>query len=188
MPKTQALKAQKTMVNNGAPTNALSRPPKNSRVLGIDPGFGRLGIAVVEKNPKEVLLYSECFETDASLPQSKRLYLIHEKIETLLTEWRPSSLAIEKLFFNKNITTGIKVAEVRGIIIALAEKHGLSVFEYNPLEIKAAVAGYGKATKQQVIDMVPKLIKVTRVIKHDDEFDAIAIALTSCAIERPHLK
>lgn len=168
--------------------NEAAPSTKAPRILGIDPGFGRLGIAVIEKSKKETLLHSECFETDASLPQSKRLFQIYERIESVIKKWQPETLAIETLFFNKNITTGIKVAEVRGTVIALAEKHGLKVCEYGPQEIKAAVAGYGKATKEQMISMVPKLIKISSPIKHDDEYDAIGVALTCSAIERPGLK
>ncbi len=178
MLKTPPENRRKTMVNTAAPL----------RILGIDPGFGRLGIAVVEKNPKDVLLFSECFETDASLSQSKRLFQIYEEIEKVILKWQPASLAIETLFFNKNITTGIKVAEARGVIVTLAEKHGLKICEYGPQEIKSAVSGYGKATKEQMISMIPKLVKMTQVIKHDDEYDAIGVALTCSAIERPHLK
>jgi crossover junction endodeoxyribonuclease RuvC len=153
-------------------------------ILGIDPGFGRLGIAVIEKERKEILLHSECFETDAKLPHSERLLQIHNRVEKIIETWKPNVVGVEKLFFNKNITTGIKVAEVRGIILTLAEKHGATICEYNPLQIKSAVAGYGKATKQQMIDMVPKLIKVQKKIKHDDEYDAIAVALTCSAIHK----
>ncbi len=153
-------------------------------ILGIDPGFARLGIAVIEKERKETLLHSECFETDKDLPHPERLLQIHNQVEKIMEEWKPSVVGVEKLFFNKNITTGIKVAEVRGIILAVAERHGLKICEYNPLQIKSAIAGYGKATKQQIIDMVPKLIKIQKKIKHDDEYDAIAIALTCSAINR----
>jgi crossover junction endodeoxyribonuclease RuvC len=154
------------------------------RILGIDPGFGRLGIAVVEKGQKEILLHSECFETKKDVPHEERLHAIFDRIQNVIKEWQPTTLAIEKLFFNKNVTTGIKVAEVRGAIIALAADHGLSICEYNPLQVKSAVAGYGKATKDQMISMVPKLIKISKPIKHDDEYDAIAIALTCSAIEK----
>lgn len=154
------------------------------RILGIDPGYGRIGIAVIEKFPKEKLLMSECLETDPTLSSAARLLQIFERIEAVIETWQPSVLAIEKLFFNKNITTGIKVAEARGVMIALAQKNGLSVCEYNPLEVKSATTGNGKATKDQMINMVSKLIKLEKKPKHDDEYDAIAIALTCSAIER----
>ena len=162
----------------------LSKSTSRPIILGIDPGFGRLGIAVIEKGQKETLLYSECFETSSKTPHDERLHTIFEKVESVIKKWKPTVLAIEKLFFNKNITTGIKVAEVRGVIIALAKDHNLTVCEYNPLQVKAAVAGYGKATKEQMILMVPKLIKISRPIQHDDEYDAIAIALTCSAVEK----
>lgn len=163
-------------------------PSKLPIILGIDPGFGRIGIAVIEKDRKEKLLHSECFETDAKADHSKRLLEIYKRIDEIVEKWKPDILAIETLFFNKNISTGIKVAEARGVVISLAEHHQLLVCEYNPLEVKSAVAGYGKATKQQMTTMIPKLISIQKKIKYDDEFDAIAIALTCSAIHRPPIK
>jgi len=162
-------------------------PVKSRIILGVDPGFSRLGIALIKKEIKETLLHSECFETDAKEEHSNRLLAIMNRVEDVIKTWRPDILAIEKLFFNKNITTALKVAEARGVIMSLCKNYGLEVVEYNPLEIKSAVAGYGKATKQQMIAMVPKLIKIDRKIKYDDEYDAIAIALTACAIQRPKI-
>jgi crossover junction endodeoxyribonuclease RuvC len=156
------------------------------RILAIDPGYERLGIAVMEKNPqgKERLLYSDCFKTDKSLPHNQRLGIIGAEVERIIEEFKPSALSIEDLFFTTNQKTAILVAEARGVILYMAGKHGLNVYEYGPGEIKVAVTGYGKSDKSQIISMIPRLIKIEKNIKHDDEYDAIAVGLTCFAIER----
>ena len=159
------------------------------RIIAIDPGYERLGIAVLEKNPreKEVLLYSDCFKTSAKLPHAKRLNLIGDEIARVIDEYRPSALCLETLFFSTNQKTAITVAEARGVILYQAAKHDLVVYEYGPGEIKVAVTGYGKSDKEQVIRMIPRLIRIDKGvenIRHDDEFDAIAVGLTCFAVER----
>lgn len=155
-------------------------------ILAIDPGYERLGIAMLEKNPKEkeVLLYSECFKTSAKLPHHERLTLIGEKIREIIKRYKPEALATEKLFFSKNQKTALLVAEARGVILYSASSQGLDVFEYDPSCIKIAITGYGRSEKKQMIDMVKKLIKVDKKTNSDDEFDAIAIGLTHFAINR----
>lgn len=155
-------------------------------ILGIDPGYERLGIAVVEKpkGGKEEVLYSECFKTLASLPHSERLLLIGNEVERVAQMYKPEILAIETLFFNTNQKTAMKVSEARGAILYAAKKAGLVINEYTPPEIKLAVSGYGKSDKLQMIKMVKLLVKVRAEIKHDDEFDAIATALAGFAIKR----
>lgn len=156
------------------------------RVISIDPGFERLGLAIIEKvgRGKETLLYSECFKTSPKLPHQERLRLIGNKIEDLIREYKPTELATEKLFLTSNQKTVIPVAEARGVILYIAGKHNMSVGEYSPPQIKVAVTGYGRSDKTQIMAMVPRLIVVTKTIKSDDEFDAIAIGLTHCAIKR----
>ena len=156
------------------------------RIIAIDPGYERLGVAVIEKNPreKEVLLYSECFKTNVKLTQSERLGLIGNELEKVMVEYKPEALAIETLFFSTNHRTAMTVAEARGVILYQAAKHGLKVYEYGPGQIKVAVTGYGKSDKEQIIAMIPRLIKVNKTIKHDDEYDAIAVGLTCFATER----
>ncbi|HEU0086024.1 MAG TPA: crossover junction endodeoxyribonuclease RuvC [Candidatus Paceibacterota bacterium] len=155
-------------------------------VLGIDPGFERLGIAVVEKNKigKEVVLFSECFKTKAELPFSERLLLIGNEVAKIITEYKPDVLSIESLFLTTNKKTAMRVAEARGVVLYEASKKGLTVFEASPPAIKIAIAGDGRADKKQVIKMVKMLVKIDNSKKSDDELDAIAIALTACA----HLK
>ena len=152
------------------------------RILGIDPGYERLGIALIEgSRGKEKLIYSECFKTSATLSFAERLLLIGKKIEALIKTYNPNTLAIENLFLQSNQKTAMRVAEVRGAILYLARARGLVVAEYTPLQIKSAIVGYGKGDKHQVASMVAKLIKVPIRKVLDDEYDAIAIALTASA-------
>lgn len=156
------------------------------KILAIDPGYERLGIAILERQPrqKEVLIYSECFKTSAKIPHHRRLTLIGDKIKDIITTFSPKIMATEKLFFSKNQKTALLVAEARGVILYSASSSGLSVFEYTPADIKIAITGYGKSEKKQIINMVKKLIEVPKNKNSDDEFDAIAIGLTHFAINK----
>lgn len=156
------------------------------RILSIDPGYERLGLAVLEKvgTGKEVLVYSDCFKTSAKLPFVERLDAIGAEMERLISEYSPHALAIEKLFFNTNQKTAMQVSEVRGALLYIALSRHLVVYEYTPLEIKVAVTGDGKSDKKRMMWMVPKLIAINKEIKHDDEYDAIAVGLTCFASER----
>jgi len=156
--------------------------PMQSRVLGIDPGYGRLGIAIIEKQSnKEVLLHSECFETSDKLPHPARLGLVAKRLEEIIKEFEPSKMSIETLLFSKNVKTAIKVAEARGVILALAAQKNIRIREFNPNTVKLAVTGSGRADKKQMINMIQKLLNIKHRIKHDDEYDAIALALTLSA-------
>lgn len=155
------------------------------RILAIDPGYERLGIAILEKkNGKELLVYSNCFKTRAALPHAERLSLILTEIWRVVDEYKPERLAIETLLFNSNQKTALKVAEARGTVLAVAAKAGLKVFEYSPLQIKVAITGHGRSDKKQMIGMVKRLIAVPDTVVNDDEFDAIACGLTSLAVEK----
>jgi len=156
------------------------------RILGIDPGFERLGIAILDKknNQKENLVFSECFKTDKKLKLNKRIFLIGQKIESIIKKHKPEILAIEKLFFTTNQKTVMGVSEVRGVVIYEAQKAKLLIFEYTPLEIKMAITGYGKADKGQIMNMLPKLINMPADKKSDDELDAIAVGLMFFAVEK----
>ncbi len=161
--------------------------PTTYRVLAIDPGFERVGIAVIERDPKtrkEKLIHSECFKTSNSLLFPERLILIGGKIRSAIGKFSPDALAIEKLYFEKNTKTAMGVSEARGVIVYEAARAGLAIHEYTPLQIKVAVTSYGKATKEQVNNMVGKLIVLPKKISSDDEMDAIACGLTCLA----HLK
>ncbi len=156
-------------------------------ILGIDPGFERLGVAVLEKNKgdrKEKVLFSECFKTSAKLEFSERLLLIGKEVRKIIKEYKPKVLSIETLFLTTNHKTVMHVAEARGVVIYEASDAGLKIFEASPPQIKIATTGYGKADKSQVIKMVKMLVDIDNSKKQDDELDAIAIALTAFA----HLK
>ena len=154
------------------------------RILGIDPGFERLGMAILEKNKKdkkEKVLFSECFKTSAKLEFPERLLLIGKEVKSIIKKFKPKILAIETLFFTTNQKTVMHVAEVRGAVIYEASLSGLKIFEASPPQIKIATTGYGKANKEQVMKMVKILVKIDNFKKSDDELDAIAIALTASA-------
>lgn len=156
------------------------------KILAIDPGYERLGIAVLEKinNQKEVLLFSECFKTDSKEPHHQRLSKVAFEIEKIIKEFSPEALAIETLFFSKNTKTALKVSEARGVIIERCSSNGLMIFEYSPQNIKIAVTGSGSSGKEQVMKMIPMLIGIPNTKKQDDEFDAIATGLTFFATEK----
>ena len=156
------------------------------KILAIDPGFERVGVAVIERQPKQkdILVFSECFKTSAKIPFHERLTQIGTEVERIIQEYTPVALAIEKLYFTSNQKTVMGVSEARGVIIYSASHNGLDIFEYTPPQIKVAVTGYGKADKQMVMNMVPKLIQIEKQIRSDDELDAIAIGLTCLACER----
>jgi len=151
-------------------------------ILGIDPGYGRLGYAILQKiGGKETLLDYSCIETDPKRAHEERILKIATAVEKLIKKYRPDTLAIEKLFFTTNQKTALRVSEIKGIILYLAIKNKMKVAEYAPLEVKAAVCGYGKAPKEQMGKMVNLLIKIPKAIKHDDTVDAIALCLTCSA-------
>ena len=159
------------------------------RIIAIDPGYERLGIAVIEKKDaksKEQLIFSECFFTDAKLPHPTRLANIGVELDKIIDEYKPDALAVETLFFSKNTKTAMKVAEARGVILHAAARKKLLIQEYAPIEIKVAVTGYGKSDKSQVTAMVIRLITISKTIKYDDEYDAIACGLTFFATFKPH--
>ena len=157
-------------------------------ILGIDPGTTRIGYAIIDKKnggALEILAYG-CLESK-SKEQKDRLGEISGLISDLISKYRPEALAIEKLFFSKNVKTALSVAEARGVIINSANSLSLDICEFTPLEVKVAVTGYGKAEKNQVRQMVCRILKLTEIPKLDDTSDALAIALTAC-YTNPKLK
>jgi len=152
------------------------------RVISVDPGYDRLGVAVLEYNDNtERLIHSECIETDKSASLPERLFAIGKRFDTLIVQHQPDTLAIETIFFNQNQKTAIGVAGARGILIYLAQVHNCVVYEFGPQEIKVAVTGYGKSDKRAVFDMVTRLIPDTPPNALDDEYDAIAVGITCLA-------
>lgn len=159
------------------------------KILSIDPGYGRCGVAVLERvNNKDILVHSDCIETSSKDEFPDRLAAIMSECNRLLDEYDPSTIVLEKLFFKTNQKTAMHVAEVRGAIIAAAAARDLTITEYTPPQIKNAITGYGSADKKQIITMVRMLLPITKSIKYDDEYDAIAVGLTHLAMHRHTLR
>ena len=153
-------------------------------IIGIDPGTNVMGYGILGvKNKKPEMIAMGVIELSKFDSHYLRLSRIFQRVTGLIEQYLPDEMAIEELFFNTNITTGIAVAEARGVIICTAHKLGVKISEYTPLQVKQAVVGYGKAEKQQVISMVTALLKLPKPPKPDDTADALAIALchSQCA-------
>jgi crossover junction endodeoxyribonuclease RuvC len=164
----------------------MNAKPVALKIVAFDPGFERLGAAVVEKaGGKEALVHSECIRTDAKTPFPDRLALLGKAAESLIKKHKPGAVALEKIYFEKNAKTAMQVAAVVGVLAYVAAKNGLPVYEYTPLEVKAATTGYGRSDKAAVAAMVFKLLGIKALPAGrqglDDELDAIAIGLTCLA-------
>lgn len=161
---------------------------KHKKIIAIDPGYERLGIAILEKTPSGSIeiISSECFKTDPKKNFPERLNTIGQYLESIISKHRPTALCVENLFLSKNQKTAMRVAEVRGVILYIHIKENLDIFELTPLQIKSAVTGNGRSDKVAVEKMIriilPKLKNVTGKI--DDEFDAIACGLAYFALEK----
>jgi crossover junction endodeoxyribonuclease RuvC len=152
------------------------------RVISVDPGYDRIGVAVLEiENNTEKLIYSTCIKTNKNDSLNERLKILGDEFIELLRKHSPDALGIETLFFNTNQKTAIGVAEARGIFIYLAQSYGCKVYEFGPQEIKIAITGYGKSDKTAVIEMVKRLIPSSPTKAVDDEYDAIAVGITCLA-------
>ena len=148
------------------------------RILGIDPGLAIVGWAVLESERGSLRPVAfGAIRTPAHTDIEARLATIKCDLEAIIDKYKPEEMAIEELFFNTNITTGIAVAEARGVILCTAFSRGVKISEYTPLQVKQAVVGYGKAEKHQVIAMVTAILKLKSPPKPDDTADAVAIAI-----------
>ncbi len=148
------------------------------RILGIDPGYAIVGYGLIENdNGKLLPLDYGAVETPAKMPTADRLIMIEDGITELIKKTKPDEIALEELFFNTNITTGIKVAQARGVILLSCVKQCERLFEYTPLQIKSTVTGNGTAAKNQVQFMVKSLLKLKETPKPDDAADALAAAI-----------
>ncbi len=155
------------------------------RVLAFDPGFERLGCAVLERiGGKDVLIHSDCIHTSAQLPFAQRLCLLGDAVVQLIEQYKPDVVALENIFFEKNAKTAMQVSEVRGILCYLAATRTIPLYDYSPLQIKIAVTGYGRSDKAAVAMMVCRLVKLPERKRLDDEIDAIAVGLTCLASVR----
>lgn len=148
------------------------------RILGIDPGLAIVGWGIIEyESTRFRTLGYGSLQTPAGMPTHERLEKIDAGLKELIREYKPEQLAVEELFWNTNQTTGIRVAEARGVILCRCQKEGLKIHEYTPLQVKQAVVGYGRADKKQVITMVTRLLNLPAPPKPDDTADALAIAI-----------
>jgi len=148
------------------------------KILGIDPGIAIVGYSIIEckGNNYKALEYG-CITTDSKMESPDRLKIVYDEILNIIDDHKPDDLAIEELFFNKNVKTAIMVGQARGVEILAAKNKGLEIFEYTPLQIKQAVVGYGRAEKQQVQEMVKMLLNLKELPKPDDVADALAVAI-----------
>lgn len=148
------------------------------RILGIDPGLATIGFSIVDADKNRMKLVTcGAISTPAHTSLSSRLDRIFHDMNELISTFCPDVMSIEELFFNTNITTGISVAHGRGVILLAAYQAGIEIFEYTPLQVKQAVAGYGRADKKQVIDMVRRILNLPAAPKPDDAADAVALAI-----------
>lgn len=148
------------------------------RILGIDPGYAIVGYGVIDYigNKFKVVEYG-AITTDAGEEMNSRFKSIHDDLDEIIVRTKPEFMAIEELFFNSNQKTAINVAQARGVLLLAALNHDVRIYEYTPLQVKQAVAGYGRADKQQVQQLVKMLLNLEKVPKPDDTADALAIAV-----------
>jgi crossover junction endodeoxyribonuclease RuvC len=148
-------------------------------VLGLDPGLATTGYGVVHESADGTLtpLAYGTISTHASQPLPERLLAIEQQLDELLVEHQPDAVAVEELFFSRNVTTALIVGQARGVVILGAARHGLAVFEYKPMEIKQAISGYGSAAKSQVQEMVRMLLDLDEIPRPDDAADGLAVAI-----------
>lgn len=148
------------------------------RILGIDPGYGITGFGLIDaQRGQSQLLRCGAITTPAGMDFPIRLQMIYNDMTELLKLAKPDAVAIEELFFGQNVTTGIGVAQSRGVILLAIQQADIPIFQYKPMQVKQAVVGYGNATKHQVMDMTKRLLHLEKMPKPDDAADAIAIAL-----------
>lgn len=158
------------------------------RILAIDPGYDRLGIAVLEGDPsKPHVVWSDCVQPEKGAAEM-RLATVSRAVQDAITTHSPIALALETLFFSTNVKTALKVAEARGAVLAQAGLHTLPVIECSPQQVKLAVTGHGSADKKAIARMVPKLVRLSERKRLDDELDAIAVGIAALAmgLTTPH--
>ena len=151
------------------------------RILGIDPGYAIVGYGVIDYvgNHFTVVDYG-AITTPAGMDFNRRLELIYDEMNVLFAAQKPEAMAIEKLFYNTNAKTVIDVAQARGAIVLAAQKAGVKIFEYTPLQVKQSVVGYGRAEKKQVQEMTRLMLNLDKIPKPDDAADALAMAICHC--------
>jgi crossover junction endodeoxyribonuclease RuvC len=151
------------------------------RILGIDPGTGILGFGVVDTGRQPVMVDAGVIRTKVHQPEPERLLAIYQGLQEIVQANKPQAVSVEKLFFARNVTTAMAVAQARGVVLLVAQQHDLPIFEYTPMQIKQSLTGYGKADKKQMQEMVRVLLRLKDIPKPDDCADALAAALTYAA-------
>jgi crossover junction endodeoxyribonuclease RuvC len=155
------------------------------KLLAIDPGYDRIGVAILEKNiennNKEVLIYSTCIQTDKKQTFYERMIYVQQRLEIIISEHAPEHVCLEELYFAKNTKTAMRVSEARGIIVGVCMHRSIVVHEIHPNRVKIAITGHGGSNKSDILSMLPKLIRFDSSDKIDDELDAIAIGLAFLA-------
>lgn len=148
------------------------------RILGIDPGIAIVGFGFIDqKGSKLVPVQYGSIQTKANTEPAVRLKQVYDALQQLIEKYKPDAIAVEKLFFNRNVTTALTVGQARGVILLAAEQQQLQIGEYTPLQVKQAIVGYGKAEKKQVQEMVRMFLGLAAIPKPDDVADALAIAI-----------
>jgi len=145
--------------------------------LGVDPGTAILGYGVIDGDTEPLLIDYGVIETESRLPMPQRLNIVYDQFGALLLKFNPGVVAVEQLFFARNVTTAIAVGQARGVVLLAAAQAGIQVFEYSPSEVKHAVVGYGKADKRQIQEMVRLILGLALLPEPDDAADALAVAL-----------
>lgn len=154
-------------------------------IVGIDPGLATVGFGVIEKSQENIIPVSYgCIRTSAEKRTSERLLNIYNETNALFEKYSPQTVAVEKLFFNKNVTSAIMVSEARGVILLAAQQKQIPVFEYTPAQIKQAITGTGQADKRQVQEMIKSLLGLDELPRPDDAADGLSIALCHVHIMR----
>lgn len=155
------------------------------RILGIDPGTAICGVGVIDvEGSKLVPVYYNSITTTPDRTDAERLEILYDSLCKVIEAVKPDKIGVEELFFNKNVTTAITVGQARGVILLAAQKYKVPIYEYTPLQVKQAVVGYGKATKEQVIYMTKNILGIREKIKPDDTADALAVAI--CTAHSSH--
>ena len=155
------------------------------RIIGIDPGTGILGFGIIEmRGSKPLLVDAGVIRTPVHEDDAVRLQTIYEELSDIIAQTKPDAMSVEKLFFARNVTTAMTVAQARGVVLLCGKQAGLALFEYTPMQIKQAITGYGKADKKQMQEMVRVLLGLKEVPQPDDAADALAAALTHAANAR----
>lgn len=149
------------------------------RIIGIDPGLAIVGFGIIDKiGSRLVPIQYGCIRTEAHTSEPLRLKQIYDATTSLLAKYQPEVMGIEKLYFNRNVTTAFSVGQARGVILLAAEEAGIGVYEYTPLQVKQAIVGYGQAEKKQMQEMVRVLLSLREIPKPDDTADALGVAIT----------